>query len=420
MSIVLDYIIEEALAAASFATDSWISLGVVAQALLCVVMLLVSVMFLLVGYHCAKIAKLQREKFAVSDILEKEEKKAGGLGAEKNRLLRVLFNFNDGVLVLDESNKIFFANMEAQRIIGLKSRELEGMHLSELKILSEFRPFATSLFFAKDAESKEIVLSGHFVSFSVNKIYFDENKAGKVIIIRDITKEKLAEKAKNDFLLSAIHQLKTSMSSVRWLIKMFLDGDFGKLTKNQKDAVKKLYERNESIFPLIGDLLDAAKIDDGAFKYNKTSVDIENIVESSLDYFKEKIEDKKIRINFKKPESQLPKIKADKAKIETVMHNLFDNALKYTPENGIIDLFLDKNNKEIEFCIRDSGMGIPESQQPEIFGKFFRAKNALSLEKTGSGLGLFIAKKIVEDHGGKIWFDSKEGEGSSFYFTLPV
>ncbi len=229
-----------------------------------------------------------------------------------------------------------------------------------------------------------------------------------------------SEKAKNDFILSAAHQLKTSAASIKWSLKMFLDGDFGKINEEQKDVMQRLYKKNEALISLIDNLLNAAKIEEGAYSYNRTLVDIQELVQSAIIYFQDKIKSKRIKVEFKKPRQKLPKIMLDKKKIESVVQNLFDNALKYTSIGGNIYIFLESDGKNIKFQIKDSGIGIPKNQQAKIFNKFFKAANENKIDSNGFGLGLFIAKKIIEGHNGSIWFESKENKGSAFYFTLPI
>ncbi len=201
---------------------------------------------------------------------------------------------------------------------------------------------------------------------------------------------------------------------------MFLSGDFGKISKEQKDVMSRLYKKNDALISSVENLSNATKIEDGFYSYNKTSVDIQNIIQSAIIYFRDEIKSKKIKFEFKKSRDKLPKIMLDKEKIESVVENLFDNALNYTNIGGNIFVSLEGGEKNIKFQIKDSGIGIPKDQQAKIFSKFFRAENANRIEANGSGLGLFIAKKIIEDHNGKIWFESEENKGSAFYFTIPV
>ena len=279
--------------------------------------------------------------------------------------------------------------------------------------------FAGSYFFVKINDLKK-EKAGLVHLLEKNERKFRNSEIEKNRILSGINRVKLLEKEKNDFILSAAHQLKTAISSVKWSLKMFIDGDFGKVREEQKDVMKRLYERNNSSVFLIESLLDAIKIEDGAYVYSKTSVDIQDIVKSVTAYFQDKIKSKKIKVIFKKPANGFSKIMLDKEKIESAVQNLFDNAIKYTGAGGVIEISLEDSGEDIEFKIKDSGIGIPKVEQPKIFNKFFKSANANKIEANGSGLGLFIAKKIIEDHGGNIWFDSEENKGSAFYFTLPI
>ena len=171
---------------------------------------------------------------------------------------------------------------------------------------------------------------------------------------------------------------------------------------------------------LINDLLNVARIEEGRYLYNVTLGSIENIVRSSVDLYQREAKKKKISLVFKKPKTKIPKITVDVEKIHLAAQNLIDNAVRYTFPGGKVTVSLKSDKKEIEFQVQDSGVGIPEDQKERVFSKFFRAANVMRMETDGSGLGLFIAKNIIEAHGGKIWFESKENKGATFYFTLPL
>lgn len=250
---------------------------------------------------------------------------------------------------------------------------------------------------------------------------------------KNITKEKIiiptssrilakgGKETKTEFVsILFAHHLQSALAAVKWSLNMLLSGDFGKINKEQKNIIKKTIERNEELISLVNNFLDTAKNKEKKYFYNKNLTDIKDIIESVIYFFQEEIKKKKIKFEFKKPKEKLPQIIVDKEKIKIAIQNIFDNAIKYTPPGGKISFFLKDNKKEIEFKIQDSGMGIPENEKEKLFTKFFRGVNAVKTETVGSGLGLFLAKKIIEAHNGKIWFESKENEGSSFYFSLPV
>lgn len=224
---------------------------------------------------------------------------------------------------------------------------------------------------------------------------------------------------KTEFVSIAAHQLRTPLSAIKWTLKMFLTGDLGKITKEQADFLEKAYQSNERMIGLINDLLNVTRIEEGRYLYKPIFVDFEDLVQSVIKPFKEEIKRKKIKFEFKKPSKKPPKVKVDKEKIALVIQNLIDNAIKYTLTGGKITVRLKYTKKQLEFSVQDTGIGISKDQQSRIFTKFFRGAKAIRMETEGSGLGLFIAKNIIEAHGGKIWFESEEGKGSTFSFSLP-
>jgi len=379
-----------------------------------------AVIFFIISYFLGKIAGLKKEKTGSDHLLQASEKKFSNSEMEKNRISKIFVNFSEGILAIDENEKVFLANPTAKKILGIKSEEIIGMKAKDFCQISGAE-FLTPYFSSLNMVLKQKVNFKNFViELSATTLIFEEKNMGKMIILRDITSENLFEKMKTDFVLSVVHQLKTSATSAKWSLKMFLTGDFGKISKEQKNVIERLYKRNNILIFSTDNLLSTTKIEDGAYFYQKTLVDIQDIVQSVTAYFQDEIKSKKIKFLFKKPPYRLQKLKLDKEKIESVIENIFDNALKYTPGGGNIEVSLDSDGKDIKFQIKDSGIGIPDSQQTKIFGKFFRAGNANKLEANGSGIGLFLAKKIIEGHGGAIWFESKENKGSAFYFTLPV
>jgi len=163
-----------------------------------------------------------------------------------------------------------------------------------------------------------------------------------------------------------------------------------------------------------------ARIEEGRFLYNPKIVDLEDLVHSIVKPFRRRIKKRNIKFEIRKPKEKIPKVKVDSEKIRLAIFNLIDNAIRYTKDGGRVIIRLSHSKQVVEFSISDSGIGIPKSQQARIFTKFFRGTNAVKTQTEGTGLGLFITKNIIEAHGGKIWFESKEGKGTTFYFTLPA
>lgn len=237
-----------------------------------------------------------------------------------------------------------------------------------------------------------------------------------------IENEKLKEMnaVKSDLISISAHQLRTSLSALKWILKMFLDQDTGKLTNEQEGLVQKAYNSNERMIALVNDMLTLNHSEDTTIPYNIESIDILNLVEQTVFEFSGETSKKGVELMFLKPENPLPLLRCDEKMIRVVLQNLIENAIKYSDQKDKVFISLKQSDKNIEFSVHDTGIGINKEDQDQIFHKFFRAPNAVAKDEVGSGLGLFTTQKIVERHNGKIWFETKEGNGTTFFVTLPI
>ena len=227
------------------------------------------------------------------------------------------------------------------------------------------------------------------------------------------------DQAKSDFVSIAAHQLRAPVTGFRGYLSMLLEGDFGKLNSEQKRIIKLNLNNIERMVSLIDLFLDITKIEAGRLTLTKEKVQIEDLIRESLESLKFSAQRKNLYLEFREPEKKLPEIKIDSKRIKDVILNLVDNAIKYT-EKGGVKVFAEKNNNEILVSVRDTGIGIPKEEVKLLFKKFVRGDRAV-LNPSGSGLGLFIVKKIIEAHGGKVMVESEgEGKGSTFSFSLPI
>lgn len=224
---------------------------------------------------------------------------------------------------------------------------------------------------------------------------------------------------KPDLILIAAHQLKTPLSGLRWTFKMFLGGEVGKLTPEQKKLLEKGNEATEGMIILINDLLNMARLEKGKSIYNFQKHNFSLIAKNAAVSLLAAAKRKNIKIEMK----FIPKeiwLVCDNATIKIAISNLVENAINYSSERKKVFISAAKKGNYVEFCVEDSGIGIPSYQRKNIFSKFFRGDNAARLQIGGSGLGLHITKKIIKDHGGKIRFESQENKGSKFFFSLPL
>lgn len=355
-----------------------------------------------------KIRVAEKKKNHILWLLKKNEEKRMMAEVERNAFLKIISFIEEGVVLISGKNKISFANHKAIKI--MQNPRLLGAHVSEI----ENNDVKEIIFSGRDELKREIKINGAWLYASVLNF-----KSGKAVILEDVSKIEEIKKSNSELIFSIVHQIRTSISAIKWSIKMLLDGDFGKATKEQRDLIKRLYNRNEELIGLLNNLLSASKIDKGIYVYDKSPADLEKIILSVIEFFQDKIKIKKINFSFKKPARKIPSVLMDAEKIKSAVQNLLDNALKYTPEGGNINISLEYNGGNAEFKIEDSGIGVLEEDREKMFNKFFRGANAFGLNENGSGLGLFITKKIIESHGGKIWFESGS-QGSKFHFILPI
>ncbi len=270
-------------------------------------------------------------------------------------------------------------------------------------------------------------IRSRFVIFEkLQKAVDDQQTGAKMLIRRDLeltrANEKLHEldELKSNFLSVVAHQLRTPLSGIKWTVNMILNGEMGELNTEQKSFLMKSYESNDRMITLVNDMLGADHIESGKLKYDFISTQISDLLDNVLYDMLPSANKKNLHIEFSNKNSSLPKVHIDTEKIRAVFQNLLENAIKYTPVGGKIEIGFKVVDGFIEISITDTGIGIPSDQSKNIFNRFFRAQNAIKMETDGSGLGLFITKAIVERHGGKIWFKSDLGKGSSFIFTVPI
>ena len=225
--------------------------------------------------------------------------------------------------------------------------------------------------------------------------------------------------AKTEFLSITSHQLRTPLSGIKGYVAMMLDGDFGKFGKKQSDILIRVKDEVERLIRLVQVFLDVSRIESGRLTISKSDFDLANLARNVIDELLPSAQSKKVSVKLTNSSKEKFNISADKDKLKDVMVNLVDNAIKYTPEGSVLVTLYSKNGKT-GFEVRDSGVGMEPDEVSRVFEKFARGKGIDRISTSGSGLGLFIAKKIVESHKGKIWAESEgKGKGSVFVFEIP-
>lgn len=238
-------------------------------------------------------------------------------------------------------------------------------------------------------------------------------------IIREIEQMARLNKAKSEFVSIASHQLRTPLSAIQWEAELLFSKFSEGLNDKQKEKIKNIDILNHRMIRLVNDLLDVARIDQGDLVLKQENVDLVKIVENLIAEISPIADSKKIAITLQNQNPSM-QILGDAEKIELALENLIGNAVKYSLENGQVSVNLSQKDDSILFSVQDNGVGIPISQQPQVFSKFFRSNNILKRQTEGTGLGLYIAKNIIDKSGGRIWFESQENSGTTFNVSFPI
>jgi signal transduction histidine kinase len=238
-------------------------------------------------------------------------------------------------------------------------------------------------------------------------------------IIRNIEQIARINKMKSEFVSIASHQLKTPLTQINWVMELLFSKYRDGLNQKQVEIMETVGRSTSRMLKLANDLLDVARIDQKRFILARENIDIVKIVEESIQDNQILAKANNVDIEVVKNED-LPEITGDKRKIKVVIDNLISNAIKYINKKGLIKINIGLDNNFIAVCVNDNGVGIPKDQHDKVFQKFFRSNNVAKYQTEGTGLGLYIAKNIIEQSGGKIWFESEENVGSTFCFSLPL
>jgi signal transduction histidine kinase len=233
-------------------------------------------------------------------------------------------------------------------------------------------------------------------------------------------RDKAIARLKSQFVSVAAHQLRTPLTGIRWSLKSLLDGDAGPLTVRQRKTVEREFEAMAAMLELVGELLNVSRLEEGRFGYSFQWIVVDKLIEETVRNFNLAAKAGQVELVVEQQIAAGLKVIGDPTSMKLALANFVDNAVRYTKVGGKVTVKVIQTEEWLQVAVRDNGIGIPAEEQGQIFTKFFRAGNARTLRPSGSGLGLFLAKNVIEGHGGKVWFESEPGLGSTFYATLPL
>lgn len=352
---------------------------------------------------------------------------------------------SDHIVITDNNGVIVYANRAVEQITGFSQLEVLGKKVGSKDLWGGQmeKAFYQKLWQTVKLEKKPFL--GEIRNrrkdgreyYALTSISPVANDAGEVeffvAIERDITKEKEIDKAKTEFVSLASHQLRTPTTTVNWFAKMLLNEEVGKLNGQQRVYLENIFNSNKRMINLVGDLLNVSHLELGTFSIRPEMADLSKIADEVLEELSPQLQAKKIDL-IKRYQPGLPKLSVDLRLMFMILENLLSNAIAYTPAQGEVSLTigLQKNSPQaFLISVADTGIGIPTAQQHRIFSKLFRADNAQKAVAEGTGLGLYIAKSILDQSGGKVWFESpprphslvyggRPGQGTTFFVAIPL
>lgn len=384
-----------------------------------------------------KIAELEVAKKQLQDYSQNLEKivaeRTSDL-SEANKKLSGIINYcADGIIIVDSEGKILQVNPACENMVGLSEsalckKKIQEIAYSNVKELNSSKDNKSGEIFGLSDENSEILLRDYFVvntlsgihtpvEISFAKISSDENKTDKFVgVIRDVSVQKETEKLRDDFIATLTHDMRTPLLAAIQTLKFFLEGVIGELDEKQKVLLSTMLQSNEDLLGLVNALLEVYRFESGKLTLCKTNFSVKDLVEQCFAELKPLADKKNIDFSVVYELNDGENIVADRAEIKRVITNLCGNALNYTNKGGTVKVLAKAQSGDFIFSVTDNGNGIPQSDIPNLFKRF--SQGTARKRSTGTGLGLYLSRQIVEAHDGKIWVDSKVDKGSEFSFLL--
>ena len=342
------------------------------------------------------------------------------LTEERNLSSAILGSMVEGVLVVNGAERVAFANQSFAEILELNAPPRPGSGLVEVVRQTELIEAVRKVLAGEPRVESEIVtgtLRQHFFAATVAFVRATETN-GAVIVLHDITDLRKLERVRRDFVANVSHEFRTPLTAIQGFAETLLAGAMND-PQNRERFLGIIVEHSRRLARLTDDLLMLSKMDADRLELELRRIPVGPFVESCIETSTPRANEKDLQLSVNLSD-RVPDIAGDRRRLTEVLQNLLDNAIQYTPAGGQINVSAGRKNGEVIFTVSDTGIGIPQADQPRIFERFYRVDVARSREVGGTGLGLSIAKHLVEVHGGRIWVESEVGRGSQFHFSVPV
>ncbi|QMT16211.1 HAMP domain-containing protein [Planococcus maritimus] len=339
------------------------------------------------------------------------------INQEKEQLSSILTSMADAVITFNQDKTILLSNPPAEKLLHQWLSKDGSTNAQALP--SEMLHMLDHVLMFQEEIEEELEIEGAYYAVNFSPLYSGESIRGAVAVLHNMTEQHRLEKLREDFIANVSHELRTPIAMLQGYSEALLD-DVGASEEERNEMTKIIYEESQRMGRLVTDLLNLARLESGHMRLYKELVQFNNAIERMTLKFSQAAKEKGIELSFTTELDDWAAAELDEDRIEQVMTNLIDNALRHTPQGGQVHVHVENMGDHAKVSINDTGAGITEKDLEFVFERFYKADKARTLGKGGTGLGLAIASNIIKAHSGEIRAESKFGEGTSFIFTLPL
>jgi PAS domain S-box-containing protein len=339
------------------------------------------------------------------------------LEEEASKIRAIVESIADGVIVEDREGQIIMMNPAAERILGTMSEGFPAHPIKELPALHVTGEPSS----ADSSEDRRFEAGGKVVSAREAPVMTKDGvELGKVMVFRDITREVEVDRLKDEFIENVSHELRTPLTSIKGYSELLMLTAKDKLNEQQRKSMSYISQRSSQLVTMIGELLDMTDIAAGTLGLDLAPTSLDELVLEVIDSWRERIEERQLTAVTQLPDD-LPQVLVDRDRVKRVLDNLMSNVYNYTMPGGKVTVTAYTDGDKVRVDLEDTGIGISKPDQSRLFTRFFRAREVAHDDVRGAGLGLYMARALIEAHGESIWLERSEpGEGSVFSFTLPI
>lgn len=339
------------------------------------------------------------------------------INQEKEQLSSILTSMTDAVITFNRDHTILLSNPQAEKLLQKWFFQIGTTKGQPIPV--EMDHMLDHVLHLEEEINEELEMQGNYYAISISPLYSGDSVRGAVAVLRDMTEQHKLDKLRSDFIANVSHELRTPIAMLQGYSEAIVD-DLVTSEEEQREIMKIIYEESQRMGRLVTDLLDLARMESGRMRLYKENVSIESVIRRITQKFAQTAKESSIHLTFESTVSDELKVEIDEDRIEQVLTNLIDNAIRHTPQEGKVNVLVEQENAFVKITVQDTGSGIPKEDLPFVFERFYKADKSRTRGKGGTGLGLAIAKNMVEAHDGTIWVTSEEQVGTTFEFNLPI